>query len=153
MNRRTPAATVRELTVGEVSRRAGVPVSTLHFYEARGLIRSARTGGNQRRYPREVLRRIAVIRVAQRAGVPLAEVREALATLPDGRTPTAEDWAVLAAAWHERLEERIRRLTRLRDLMGACLGCGCLSVAACPLHNPDDRAGDRGPGPRFIEEP
>ncbi|WP_191061637.1 redox-sensitive transcriptional activator SoxR, partial [Geminicoccus harenae] len=89
----------RELSVGEVAERSGVAVSTLHFYEARGLIRSRRTAGNQRRYPREILRRIAVIRVAQRAGIPLATIAAALATLPEGRTPDASDWQALSQAW------------------------------------------------------
>ena len=89
----------RQLTVGEVAARSGVAVSTLHFYEARGLIKSWRTGGNQRRYAREVLRRVAIIKVAQRTGIPLDTIGKALASLPNGRTPTAEDWTKLSAKW------------------------------------------------------
>ncbi|HZW48139.1 MAG TPA: redox-sensitive transcriptional activator SoxR, partial [Microvirga sp.] len=89
MGRIDPGQIGRELTVGEVAARSGVAVSTLHFYEAKGLIRSTRNQGNQRRYAREVLRRVAIIKVAQRTGIPLAEIREALSTLPEGRTPTA----------------------------------------------------------------
>ncbi|MDB9695975.1 MerR family DNA-binding transcriptional regulator, partial [Acinetobacter nosocomialis] len=40
----------RLLTVGEVAKRSGVAVSTLHFYESKGLIKSIRTNGNQRRF-------------------------------------------------------------------------------------------------------
>src|SRR3984893_7536813 len=61
-----------ELSVGEAAKRSGVAVSTLHFYESKGLIRSSRSPGNQRRYPRGVLRRIATIKEAQKAGIPLA---------------------------------------------------------------------------------
>jgi len=61
--------------------------------EAKGLIRSHRSQGNQRRYQREVLRRVAIIKVAQRTGIPLAETREALSTLPEGHTPTAANWS------------------------------------------------------------
>lgn len=140
-----------ELSVGEVAARSGVAVSTLHFYEAKGLIRSRRTSGNQRRYARDVLRRVAVIKVAQRTGIPLAEIARALATLPEGRTPTAEDWRELSARWKADLDDRIQRLTRLRDRLAGCIGCGCLSIKVCPLYNPHDAVAREGPGPRFLE--
>src|ERR1700678_3233221 len=117
-----------ELTVGEVAARSGVAVSTLHFYESKGLIKSSRNPGNQRRYAREVLRRVAVIKVAQRTGIPLASIRTALKALPAERTPTSEDWKKLSARWREELDNRIERLTRLRDQLGHCIGCGCLSL-------------------------
>ncbi|MBO9707528.1 MAG: redox-sensitive transcriptional activator SoxR [Caulobacter sp.] len=141
----------RTLSVGEVARRSGVAVSTLHFYEAKGLIRSLRTEGNQRRYPRGVLRRVAVIKVAQRTGIPLATIQSALAALPEGRAPNAEDWAGLSQAWREELDDRIRRLTQLREQLDQCIGCGCLSLKACPLRNPGDVLGARGPGPRLLD--
>jgi MerR family transcriptional regulator, redox-sensitive transcriptional activator SoxR len=141
----------RPLTVGEVAERAGVAVSTLHFYEAEGLIASWRNSGNQRRYAREVLRRVAVIKVAQKTGIPLKEIREALATLPEKRTPTTADWKKLSARWRGRLSERIERLTRLRDQLDGCIGCGCLSVDSCPLRNPGDCLGKEGPGARLLE--
>src|SRR5690625_145426 len=140
-----------ELTVGELAARSGLPVSTLHFYEAKGLIQSRRTAGNQRRYPRQVLRRVAVIKIAQRTGIPLAEVRKALAGLPDERTPTAEDWRALSARWRADLDARIARLTRLRDELDGCIGCGCLSLKACPLRNPEDSLGHEGPGARLLD--
>ncbi len=139
------------LSVGEVARRSGVAVSTLHFYEAKGLIRSLRTEGNQRRYPRGVLRRVAVIKVAQRTGIPLATIQAALARLPDGRAPTAEDWAQLSRVWRAELDERIRKLGQLRDQLDDCIGCGCLSLKACPLRNPQDVLGAEGAGPRLLE--
>src|SRR6188768_783272 len=129
------------LSVGEVAKRSGVAVSTLHFYETKGLIRSLRTEGNQRRYPRGVLRRVAVIKVAQRTGIPLASIQAALAALPQGRAPTAEDWAALSRAWRAELDERIRRLSQLRDQLDGCIGCGCLSLKTCPLRNPGDALG------------
>lgn len=140
-----------ELSVGDVARRSGLAVSALHFYEAEGLIRSHRTPGNQRRYPREVLRRVAIIKVAQRAGMPLKTIREAFEALPQERTPTVADWTRLSSAWKEELERRIERLTRLRDHLNGCIGCGCLSVRDCPLHNPLDRLGEEGPGPRLLD--
>lgn len=141
---------VRPLSVGEVSRRSGVAVSTVHFYEAQGLIEGWRSAGNQRRYGREVLRRIAVIRVAQQTGIPLARIREALATLPQRRTPNASDWARLSAGWRAELESRIAQLVRLRDRLDGCIGCGCLSLRTCPLRNPGDVLAEQGPGPRNL---
>jgi MerR family redox-sensitive transcriptional activator SoxR len=141
----------QELSVGEVAARSGVAVSAIHFYEARGLIRSRRSPGNQRRYRREVLRLVAVIKVAQRIGIPLATIRDALATLPNGRTPTAADWRKLSAVWKRGLDERIERMIGLRDSLTGCIGCGCLSLKVCPLRNPKDRLGEQGPGPRLLD--
>lgn len=139
------------LTVGELATRSGVAVSTIHFYEAKGLIHSVRNAGNQRRFARSELRRVAVIRVAQRAGISLAEIRDALATLPTSRTVSAKDWMRLSKRWKADLEERIHRLAALRDQLGDCIGCGCLSLDDCPLRNPMDVLGYEGPGPRLIE--
>ena len=136
----------RPLSVGEVSARSGVPISTLHFYEREKLIESWRTAGNQRRYTRDVLRRIAVIRVAQRAGVPLAEIHDALSALPHGRTPTQRDWTRLSTSWRDRLNNRIEALTKLRDGLNDCIGCGCLSVKQCPLRTAGDHLSSKNQG-------
>src|SRR5690606_27653659 len=118
----------REFSVGEIARRSGVAVSALHFYESRGLIHSHRTAGNQRRYSPEVLRRVAVIRVGQEVGISLAEIGAALESLPDGRTPTREDWAILSQGWAVDLDRRILQLQKLRDGLSGCIGCGCMSI-------------------------
>ena len=140
------------LSVGELAARSGVAVSALHFYERQGLIHGGRNAANQRRYGRDVLRRVAIIKVAQRAGIPLAVIREALDTLPDGRTPTTADWSRLSRRWRADLDARIAQLTRLRNQLDGCIGCGCLSLEACPLRNPEDIAGSRGPGARYLED-
>lgn len=150
MGKRVAERVRSELTVGEVAARGGVPVSTLHFYETQGLIKSWRSRGNQRRYPREVLRRVAVIKVAQRVGIPLASIREALQTLPEGRTPTAADWNRLSTQWRAELDDRIAKLTWLRDRLTGCIGCGCLSLRACPLRNPQDKLAEHGPGAQLA---
>jgi MerR family redox-sensitive transcriptional activator SoxR len=139
------------LSIGEVARRSGVSVSALHFYEAEGLIRGWRSAGNQRRFPRGILRRVAIIKVAQRAGISLKEIGEALARLPQDRAPSADDWATMSAAWRDALDQRISRLTAIRDQLSSCIGCGCLSMADCPLRNTGDRLGEEGPGARLIE--
>jgi MerR family transcriptional regulator, redox-sensitive transcriptional activator SoxR len=146
-----PTGYRRDLTVGEVAKRSGVAVSTLHFYESKGLIQSWRTAGNQRRYAREVLRRVALIKVAQRTGISLAAIRKALKALPRERTPNADDWKKLSSAWRADLSDRVARLTRLRDQLDGCIGCGCLSLGICPLRNPRDILGKQGPGPRILD--
>jgi MerR family redox-sensitive transcriptional activator SoxR len=138
------------LTVGEVARRSGVTVSTLHFYETQGLVSSTRTAGNQRRYARTMLRRVAFVRVAQRVGISLADIGQALATLPSGAAPSREDWARLSAAWRAELDERMAQLQKLRDTLDDCIGCGCLSIDRCKLRNPADRLAAEGPGPQRL---
>jgi MerR family transcriptional regulator, redox-sensitive transcriptional activator SoxR len=143
-------AGIHDLTVGQLSARSGAAASALRFYEARGLIASRRTAGNQRRYPRHMLRRVAFIRASQRVGLPLATIKQALDQLGDSRTPTRSDWARLSAAWRDDLDARIAQLQRLRDNLTGCIGCGCLSLDTCKLANPDDRLGNDGPGARNL---
>lgn len=140
----------RGLSVGEIARRSGVTIATVHFYEAEGLIRSQRSPGNQRRYSRDVLRRIGVIRAAQAVGLPLADIAEALRTLPGEQSPTRKDWDLMARAWRHELQERIDRLTLLRDNLAGCIGCGCLSLKVCPLFNPGDAAASLGTGAHYL---
>ncbi|MBD8525774.1 redox-sensitive transcriptional activator SoxR [Pseudoxanthomonas sp. CAU 1598] len=136
------------LRVGELAERAGVAVSALHYYESRGLIRAERNAGNQRRYPREMLRRVAFIRSAQQLGISLDEIAEALTELPAQRTPTKADWARLSRGWRQRIELRIEQLLQLRDQLDQCIGCGCLSLQHCRIHNANDALGRQGAGPR-----
>jgi MerR family transcriptional regulator, redox-sensitive transcriptional activator SoxR len=145
------------LTVGEVAHRSGFAPSALRFYEREGLISATRTSGGQRRYQRSVLRRLAFVRAARNIGLSLEEVTAALATLPDGRTPTRADWARLSRSWRGRLDDQIAALTRLRDGLDSCIGCGCLSLQTCRVTNPDDRAARAGAGanylPRLLRQP
>ena len=138
------------LTIGEVARRSGFATSALRYYEREGLLTATRTGGGQRRYPRSVLRRLAFVRAAQNVGLSLDEVRAALATLPEGRAPTKTDWRRLSQSWRSRLDEQIAALQDLRDGLTGCIGCGCLSLRTCALSNPQDVAGNEGPGARYL---
>ncbi|MBM4608399.1 redox-sensitive transcriptional activator SoxR [Rhodococcus hoagii] len=146
-----PDWNTRELTPGQLSERSGVAVSALHFYEREGLISSRRTSGNQRRYKRDVLRRVAFVRLSQKVGIPLAEIRTHCPPSRTGRTPNRSDWARLSSRWHADLDRRIEQLTRLRDDLTNCIGCGCLSLASCTLANPHDELGTEGPGARVID--
>lgn len=139
------------LSVGEVAQRAGVAVSTVHFYESKGLITSVRNTGNQRRYTPDVLRYLAIIKVAQRAGIPLEEIKDALGPYIPGRRVTAEQWSIVASSWRASLDQRIHHLEMLRDKLSGCIGCGCLSLKECPLRNPNDVLGQEGPGARILD--
>ena len=140
------------ITIGELSARSGVATSALRFYEQRGLIKSERPTGNQRRYARNQLRRVAFIRAAQRVGLSIDEIREALSTLPDNRTPNKADWARLSRHWESRLDAQIRELERLKTNLTSCIGCGCLSLRRCALSNPDDVVAARGPGAVYLRD-
>lgn len=141
------------LTVGEVAGRSGFAASALRYYEDVGLIESLRTSGGQRRYERGVLRRLAFIAAARHVGLTLDEIMNAFDLLPSARTPTKADWTRLSKSWRARLDEEIEALQQLRDGLDSCIGCGCLSLKQCAISNPDDLAGRRAPGARFLPEP
>ena len=151
VGRRTPPELDRPLSAGQLAERSGVAVSTIHFYEAKGLVRGWRSSGNQRRYGRDVLRRVAIIKVAQRLGLPLAMIKRAIDSLPDGRTPTARDWRRLSVEWRKELDQRIALLQRLRSQLDGCIGCGCLSLKVCQLRNPADIVSAQGSGPLLMQ--
>jgi MerR family redox-sensitive transcriptional activator SoxR len=142
----SPAA----MSIGQLARRSGVAASALRFYEAEGLIAGTRSAGGHRQYPRHALRRVAFIRAAQTVGLSLPQIKAALATLPDARTPTKADWARLSAGWAPLLDARIAALQQLRERLTGCIGCGCLSLKACALYNPQDEVATTGSGPRLL---
>lgn len=139
-------------SVGRVAQRCGVKVSTLHFYEEKGLITSRRNAGNQRRYSPDVLRRISVIKAAQKMGITLEEIKRALSRLPNNRTPTVSDWEKLSTYWRKELNARIQYLQRMSDLLTGCIGCGCLSMKNCPIYNDNDKLAVKGSGPVLLDQ-
>jgi MerR family redox-sensitive transcriptional activator SoxR len=138
------------LTIGELSRRTGLSVSAIRFYEARGLVTAVRSAGNQRRFARADLRRLSFALIAQQLGLSLGEIADELATLPQKRAPTRQDWQRMSARIRGTLQKKIDMLERTRELLDGCIGCGCLSLAKCRLYNPGDRAARAGAGPRFL---
>ncbi|MEJ7777270.1 MAG: redox-sensitive transcriptional activator SoxR [Sphingomicrobium sp.] len=138
------------LTIGQLAKRTGLSVSAIRFYEARGLVSAIRTSGNQRRFLRSDIRRLSFALIAQRLGLTVGEIEAELASLPQGRAPTQRDWAAISERIRSRLDERIEMLTRTRDQLDGCIGCGCLSLDRCALYNPGDRASAGGAGPRFL---
>lgn len=139
------------LTIGELAGRSGLSASALRFYESEGLITASRTSGGQRRYERATLRRVAFVRAAQQVGLSLEQIRAALATLPEGRTPTKADWGRLSRGWRPLLDARIAEIEALRDRLTSCIGCGCLSLRACQLYNPGDKLAQRGHGAQRLQ--
>jgi len=145
MNRQRPS-----FSIGQVAARTGLAVSAIRFYESRGLVRPLRDAGGRRRFRPSDIRRLSFVLIAQQLGFTLDDIREELALLPDGRTPTRHDWARISRSFGRVLDERIGAMQRLRERLDGCIGCGCLSLAHCTLYNPGDRAGERGSGPRFV---
>lgn len=138
------------LSIGEVASRTGLAVSAIRFYEERGLVKPVRTAGGQRQFLRSDLRRLSFVMIAQQFGFTIGQIREVLAALPDGRAPTKRDWARIGKSFRRELNARIETMTRLRDRLDSCIGCGCLSLKTCALYNPGDRAHEKGAGPRFL---
>lgn len=139
-----------EISIGQMARRTGLAVSAVRFYESEGLLTAARNRGGHRRFPKSEIRRASFILISQQLGFSLAEIREALSSLPNNRTPTPADWAVLSSRFRSKLDKRIEMLTQMRDKLDGCIGCGCLSLARCALYNPKDEASEQGPGPRYL---
>ncbi|OTA18560.1 transcriptional regulator [Xenorhabdus vietnamensis] len=142
----------RTMTIGEVSKRSGIAISAIHFYESKGLIKSSRNQSNQRRFPSIVLRYIAIIKASQSAGIPLKDIHKILNQLPYNNKLTAEQWINFSSQLQDMLDQRIKKLIRLRDNLGSCIGCGCLSLTDCPLRNPNDILAKKGAGPRILED-
>ncbi|WP_374126883.1 redox-sensitive transcriptional activator SoxR [Sphingomonas sp. 28-62-11] len=138
------------IAIGDLAARAGVSVSSIRFYEARGLLTPFRNSGGQRRFLRSDIRRLSFILIAQQLGLSIEAIRAELAKLPGGRTPTAKDWTRMSAEIRTLIDDKIATLTRTRDLLDGCIGCGCLSLDRCALYNPGDRAAKRGVGPRYV---
>ncbi|MBK6800783.1 MAG: redox-sensitive transcriptional activator SoxR [Novosphingobium sp.] len=140
------------LPIGELAKRTGLAVSAIRFYEDKGLIQAFRTMGNQRRFLRSDIRRLSFILIAQQLGLGLAEIESELSKLPQGRTPTVNDWQKISRSMRKSIDAKIQLLTRTRSKLDECIGCGCLSLERCRLYNKDDRAGAEGTGPRFVLE-
>lgn len=138
------------ISIGDLAARTGVTVSAIRFYEGKGMITPFRTSGGQRRFLRSDIRRISFIRIAQGLGLTINAIGEHLRALPQGRTPTIDDWAMISMALRKTLDVQIDALTTMRNTLDGCIGCGCLSLKKCALYNSGDRVGAQGSGPRFV---
>ena len=140
----------RGLSIGDLAGRTGLSVSAIRFYEKKGLITPDRNSGNQRRYEGSDIRRLSFILIAQQIGLSIEQIKEVMTQLPDGRTPTKTDWSKISRTFRKTLDERISMMERMRERLDGCIGCGCLSLKACQLYNPDDQARRLGVGPRYV---
>ena len=140
----------RGLSIGDLAARTGLSVSAIRFYEGKGLITPDRNEGNQRRFEGSDIRRLSFILIAQQMGLTIEQIKSVMASLPDGRTPTKADWSKISRTFRKTLDERIAMMERMRDRLDGCIGCGCLSLKACSLYNPDDKAYRLGVGPRYV---
>ncbi len=138
------------LTIGQLASRTGLSVSAIRFYETRGLVAPMRNAGKQRRFLRSDIRRLSFVLIAQRIGLTIEEIHALLRGLPQGRTPTLKDWEAISQTFRATLDERIAAMTRMRETIDGCIGCGCLSLKKCRLYNPEDRIASHGAGPRFL---
>jgi len=138
------------ITIGDLAKRTGTTVSALRFYSDRKLIECSRTTGGKRLFKKEVVRRVSFILIAQQLGYTLEQIQRQLSGLPAGRTPTKRDWDKLSKQFTVDLNVKIDQLTKLRDSLSSCIGCGCLSLKSCQLHNAGDAAGLLGAGPRYL---
>ncbi|MGJ8571283.1 MAG: redox-sensitive transcriptional activator SoxR [Hoeflea sp.] len=138
------------LSIGEVAARTGLAVSAIRYYDDEGLISARRTPGGKRMFLRSDIRRLSFILIAQQLGFSLEDIRTQLKQLPLERTPTKRDWEKISRGFRAHLDARIGMLERLRDRLDGCIGCGCLSLDACKLYNPGDRASQTGTGPRLV---
>lgn len=138
------------ISIGDLAARTGVSVSAIRFYEGKGMITPFRSSGGQRRFLRSDIRRISFIRIAQGLGLTVVAIGDHLRALPQGRTPTVDDWADISGNLRTTLDAQIAALTRTRNILDGCIGCGCLSLKKCALYNPGDRANLKGAGPRYV---
>jgi MerR family redox-sensitive transcriptional activator SoxR len=138
------------ITIGAIAERTGLSISAIRFYETQGLVTPSRNPGGQRRFLRSDIRRLSFVQIAQQLGFSIDQIRQQLHTLPDNRTPNQKDWARISRTFRADLEARIGMLTRMRDRLDGCIGCGCLSLEKCALYNPQDKAGLSGTGPQFV---
>lgn len=138
------------LSIGELADRTGLSVSAIRFYEEKGLVHPARNSGGQRRFMRADIRRLSFALVAQEFGFTISEIAVRLAQLPEGRAPNKADWSRMSREFRKHLDDRIEKMTALRDKLDACIGCGCLSMKSCSLYNAGDAAARHGRGPRYL---
>lgn len=118
---------MQDLDIGEVAHRAGIPASTLRYYEEKGLIASHGRHGLRRQYPERVLERLALISLGRASGFSLDEIALMFA---QGERPKID--RQLLAAKADELDHTIRRMTAMRDGLRHAAVCPAPSHFECP---------------------
>ena len=138
------------MSIGRIAKRTGSSVSAIRYYATENLIPSSRSASGHRLFHRSVIRRISFILISQNLGYSLQEIKSALDSLPDQRTPTKADWDRLSRRFSKDIETRIEELRNLQSKLSGCIGCGCLSLKKCKLYNLEDHISNKGAGPRYL---
>ncbi len=138
------------MSIGLIAKRTGSNVSAIRYYTTENLVPSTRSASGHRLFHRSVIRRISFILISQNLGYSLQEIKSALDSLPDNRTPTKADWESLSRRFSKDIESRINELKDLQLKLSGCIGCGCLSLKKCKLYNLDDHIAEKGTGPRYL---
>ena len=138
------------MSIGLIAKRTGSNVSAIRFYASENLIPFTRSTSGHRLFHRSVIRRISFILISQNLGYSLHEIKDALDSLPNNRTPTKADWEKLSKRFSKDIESRIDELKALQSKLSGCIGCGCLSLKKCQLYNLDDHISEKGAGARFL---
>lgn len=115
------------MDIAEVARQAGVPASTLRFYERKGLIVPAGRHGLRRRYAPGVLQQLALIALGQAAGFTLDEIRAMFPPWGEARIDRQ-----LLAAKADEIDRTILRLRAMRRGLRHAAACPAPSHAECP---------------------
>jgi MerR family redox-sensitive transcriptional activator SoxR len=119
-----------DLTIGEVARQAGVPASTLRYWESAGLLTAPGRVGGKRRYDPQALRQISLIVLIKRAGFTLAETRIVLSGLSD-RTPPPQIWRKLAERKLPEIKQTLAEARAMKKILEEGLRCDCLTLDDC----------------------
>lgn len=130
---------MKELDIAEVAQRAGVPASTLRYYEEKGLIASIGRHGLRRVFDAGVLERLALIALGRAAGYSLDEIASMFA--PDGG-PRIDRAQLLVKA--DQLDQTIRQLGAMRDGLRHAAACKAPSHMECPTFRRIVRAAATG---------
>ena len=128
------------MKIGEVARKAGIPASTLRYYESEGLIPKPAREGGQRAYDPSILDHLAVIDVAKAAGFTVAEIYHLLRGF-SRKTPPSKRWRVLAEKKLIEVDERTEQLQRMKLILKVVIGCECPSFGDCVQAIKNNRGG------------
>jgi MerR family redox-sensitive transcriptional activator SoxR len=123
-----------EFSIGEIADMAGIPASTIRYYERIGILPAPRRSSGQRRYARDVLPVLAIIQLAKDANFSLPEIHDLLYGEESGPTPSLR-WRELASRKLREVDEVIARAQAMKHLLEEGLRCASLQyeLDACAL--------------------
>lgn len=120
------------MRIGEVAQQAGIPTSTLRYYERIGLIASPQRKGRQRDYDESILEILRIIQIGKRVGFNLTQIRELLDTY-DHQQALSEIWRELAHTKIIEIESIIAQYQTIHSLLVQSIDCQCQQLDECQL--------------------